>query len=293
VGVLKKMSLENNKIIKYSLFAGIIITLASCGTFTGIPSHGGGKRFAIEQELVAGTVKKSVNDLDLSSLKGKNVALSIVGMGDQGSGTMNGGRGSIVSSILGNYISTPTNQFPTTTGTTTTGTTTTTTQSVLNSSSRTVGNGQNVSVGVTLGGIPSYNNAAVLNPNDAVYLSSIIQQHFVKNNITLSSIENASHLVYVNVDIFGTIRSRTDWAVTNSETLKAKTTMEVTIVNLKNKKQISDTQLSGYEAEYKENYFLWMGPLKTTKEIYKSDDSLIDVTESREIAKAAKLNKSE
>ena len=279
--------------LKIGFFAVGMLTLASCGTFTGIPSHGGGKRFAIEQELVSGTVKKTVSEIDLNSIRGENVALSIVGMGDQGSGTLSGGRASIVASVLGNYISTPTNQFPTTTSTTTTGATTTTTQSVLNSSSGTVGRGENASVGTTFGGIPSYNNAAVLNPNDAVYLSSIIQQHFVKNNITLSSIENASHLVYVNVDIFGTIRSRTDWAVANSEALKAKTTMEVSIVNLESKNQVTDTQTISYEAEYKEDYFLWMGPIQTSKEIYKSDDALVDVTEARELAKAEKLKNSE
>lgn len=30
-----------------------VFILSACGTLTGIPSHGGGKRFAVEQELVA------------------------------------------------------------------------------------------------------------------------------------------------------------------------------------------------------------------------------------------------
>ncbi|RQK04601.1 adhesin, partial [Neisseria meningitidis] len=29
------------------------LVLTACGTLTGIPAHGGGKRFAVEQELVA------------------------------------------------------------------------------------------------------------------------------------------------------------------------------------------------------------------------------------------------
>lgn len=35
------------------LLLTITLSLTACGTLTGIPSHGGGKRFAIEQELVS------------------------------------------------------------------------------------------------------------------------------------------------------------------------------------------------------------------------------------------------
>lgn len=31
----------------------LLLVLTACGTLTGIPAHGGGKRFAVEQELVA------------------------------------------------------------------------------------------------------------------------------------------------------------------------------------------------------------------------------------------------
>lgn len=38
----------------------LTVILTACGTLTGIPSHGGGKRFAIEQELVTASARAAV-----------------------------------------------------------------------------------------------------------------------------------------------------------------------------------------------------------------------------------------
>lgn len=86
--------------------------LTGCGTLTGIPSHGGGKRFAVEQELVAASSRAAVKEMDLSALKGRKVALYVSTMGDQGSGSITGGRYSIPltysapSAAVPNYTST-------------------------------------------------------------------------------------------------------------------------------------------------------------------------------------------
>lgn len=47
----------------------IPLVLAACGTLTGIPAHGGGKRFAVEQELVAASSRAAVKEMDLSDAK--------------------------------------------------------------------------------------------------------------------------------------------------------------------------------------------------------------------------------
>ena len=52
------------------------LLLTGCGTLTGIPSHGGGKRFAVEQELVAASSRAAVKEMDLSALKGRKVAFT-------------------------------------------------------------------------------------------------------------------------------------------------------------------------------------------------------------------------
>ncbi|ENW1869544.1 TPA: adhesin, partial [Neisseria meningitidis] len=46
----------------------IPLVLTACGTLTGIPAHGGGKRFAVEQELVAASSRAAVKEMDLSAL---------------------------------------------------------------------------------------------------------------------------------------------------------------------------------------------------------------------------------
>ncbi len=47
----------------------IPLVLTACGTLICIPAHGGGKRFAVEQELVAASSRAAVKEMDLSALK--------------------------------------------------------------------------------------------------------------------------------------------------------------------------------------------------------------------------------
>jgi len=264
------------KIATYLLIGISTFSLSGCGSFTGLPSHGGGKRFAIEQELVSGTARAAIKSIDLSIIKDKKVALSIVGMGDEGSGTLAGGRASISAYLRGQHINTPNISYPTTTNNTVTGTTTTTTTSTLNSAEETSGGGHDASINIGFNGIPNFINASVLNPKDALFLSSIIQEYITLNGAYLTPIEDAEYLIYVNVDVFGTIRSRTDWLLKNSESLKAKTAIEVGILNLATRKLAVKPQVSSYEAEYNENYVLWMGPISIDKTIKESDGLLSD-----------------
>ena len=48
-----------------------IFLLQGCGTVRGIPSHGGGKRFAVEQELISATARAIAKKMDTSLLKNK------------------------------------------------------------------------------------------------------------------------------------------------------------------------------------------------------------------------------
>lgn len=97
-----------NALLATLLFVGTV-GLTACGTLTGIPSHGGGKRFAVEQELVAASARAAAKEMDLSALQGRKVALYISTMGDQGSGNISGGRYSIDALIRGEYLNTSKN----------------------------------------------------------------------------------------------------------------------------------------------------------------------------------------
>ena len=71
----------------------------------------------------------------------------------------------------------------------------------------------------------------------------------------------ADYFVEIIVDVLGTWRSRTDWAISNNEQLKAITSFEYVITPMKN--QPNEKRIVGrvaYEAEYSEQYVFWMGP---------------------------------
>ena len=89
------------------LFAFVLLLLSSCAAQTGIPGHGGGKRFAIEQELVAAASRNAIKQIDLGKIRGKRVNLYVNSMGDSGAGNLVGGRFSLISQLHGDYLQTP------------------------------------------------------------------------------------------------------------------------------------------------------------------------------------------
>jgi len=84
-----------------------LLLLSGCGTLTGLPGHGGGKRFAIEQELVAAATRAAIKEIDVSTIRGKKVNLYVNAIGDTGAGNLIGGRFSVISQLRGDYIQTP------------------------------------------------------------------------------------------------------------------------------------------------------------------------------------------
>ena len=81
--------------------------LTGCGTMTGIPSHGGGKRFAVEQRLVAASIRSTLMDIDVSALKGQKVAMVFDMISDEGGGTLAGGRANILAGLTSAYVVSP------------------------------------------------------------------------------------------------------------------------------------------------------------------------------------------
>ena len=82
--------------------------------------------------------------------------------------------------------------------------------------------------------------------------------------------------VFVNVDVFGTIRSRTELHLYNAETLKAQTKFEYFAVDRRSKRIVSEPKTSAYEASYRENYALWTGPYKIQKTVKPADGLMVD-----------------
>jgi hypothetical protein len=267
-------------------------TLSACGTLTGIPSHGGGKRFAVEQEMISASARAAAKDLDLSPLVGHKVALFVTVIGDEGSGTLTGGRYTLDALVRGEYTNSPTtrteSQFPvvpTTAVTESGGTTTTTTaQSALNapsvSESETKGHNQNVGAGVRMNGQGDYRNETLTtNPRDVTYLTNLLQTVFFLRGIDVVPPSQADADVFVTVDVFGTIRSRTEWAVSNQERLIAATKLEAFGVDRKSRALLMAPRTSSFEAKYEEAFAFWIGPYKTTKGVGASTPLLVDFSD--------------
>jgi len=69
-----------------------IVSLAGCGTWTPLPSHGGGRRFAVEQALVSAAARSAISQLPLQDLRGQSVNVEVHIIHDEGSGFIAGGR---------------------------------------------------------------------------------------------------------------------------------------------------------------------------------------------------------
>src|SRR5213595_1131977 len=75
-----------NSSAKGLLLAICLLLGSGCGVFRGIPSHGGGKRFDEEQRVVAGAIRQTLADLDVSELQGKKVQISLECISQDGGG---------------------------------------------------------------------------------------------------------------------------------------------------------------------------------------------------------------
>lgn len=272
------------------IFTSMLVS--GCGTLTGIPSHGGGKRFAIEQEMVSASARAAAKDLDLHALAGRKVALFVTVIGDEGSGTLTGGRYTLDALVRGEYSSSPTTTthslYPTypTTATTDSGgiITTTVGESALNAPSKSVtnsrGHNKNAGIGVRIGGQGDYRNETLItNPRDVTYLSNLLQTVFFLRGIEVVPPALADTDVFVTVDVFGTIRSRTEWAIANQERLIASTKLEVFAVDRKSRSLVMTPRVSAFEARYEEQFAMWIGPYQTTKDVAKASSLPVDFSD--------------
>lgn len=83
------------------------LSLVGCGTLTGIPAHGGGKRYAEEQRLVSASIRSALKDIDVTPLRGHKIAIVFDIVADEGGGTMSGGRLNILGAATSGYLMSP------------------------------------------------------------------------------------------------------------------------------------------------------------------------------------------
>lgn len=226
--------------------------------------------------------------MDLSALQGRKVALYISTMGDQGSGTITGGRYSVDALIRGSYQNNPeaATQYSYPLNETTSSITADALSSVTRATSllnapasavtRSKGAKNERGIGLTANGSSDYRNETLItNPRDVSFLTNLVQTIFYLRGIDVVSPEHADTDVFVTVDVFGTIRSRTELHIYNAETLKAQTKLEYFAVDRNSRTLLIKPTASAYETQYKEKYALWSGPYKTAKTVKVSDGLMV------------------
>ena len=280
-----------------------LILLSGCGSLTGIPGHGGGKRFAVEQELVAAATRATIKQIDLTTLKGKRVNLFVNSIGDTGTGNLIGGRFSLVSQLRGDYIQSPPvtekSVYPRYNSTSSTTSSTdsssgssdsssstasnTSTDTTLTSPAQTIsqqkGHGGEVQVGVEYNGLGAYQNSEEISSDDLQYLSGLLETYLFLQGVNVVPPSEAEIDVYITVDVFGTVRTRVEWFIANNEILRAKTALEVMAIEHHTGKLVMPPQSASIEAEYNEQYILWAGPVIITKYLHESEPLLSDFTD--------------
>ena len=238
--------------MRFLLVILIASSLSSCGTFTPIPSHGGGKRFAMEQVLISASIRKVISEIPVDQLKDKKVMFETTIVHDEGGGAMSGGR-PYMTEVL------------TLQNTGTIGDTTNSTQRSL---------GTYASRGDTL-----YTKDVSFNNSDGKQFTNLLASALVRQNVMLNpngeSEGEADYFLEVIVDVLGTWRSRTDWVFSNNEQLKAIVSIEYVITPMKDNGEKRTVGRIGYEAEYTEHFIVWIGPTSSNIVLRKTNAAKI------------------
>jgi hypothetical protein len=197
--------------------------------------------------LVSAVSKKAIADLPIENIKGKKVLLETSVVYDEGGGYNNGGRPYLNEVISGVYQDTKARATSTTTA----------------------------SIGASISrGDRSYVKDLSVNNSDSRHFSNLLLTSLIRNNVLVNPTQvegDPEFLVEVIVDILGTVRSKTDWAVSNSENLKAIISLEYVISPMVKNGGKRIVGSIAYEALYSEQYIAWMGPTKTTTKVSKID----------------------
>ncbi len=243
----------SSRALKLFLWLGFLAGLTGCATYTGIPAHGGGKRFAVEQELVAASARAALKNMKLPIDRSKEISVVIVMMGDEGGGSNYSNRG------LNFNL-----------------------QSVSNKISQiAIDRTNNVNAIIGLGGgnqNPSYAafSTPYANPADSNFFKTLVSISLIQRGFKVTAAENADYQLMIVVDVFGTIYQRTDYQALNSETLNALTKFEYSLIDMRTRLLAATPEVVSYKAIYKERYVAWNGPINTQMSVDVAEPLMVD-----------------
>jgi hypothetical protein len=108
------------------------------------------------------------------------------------------------------------------------------------------------------------------------YLSALVTSSliFAGAQVKGDPTAKADFLVIVLVDVFGTIRDRTDYLIYNQERLRARTALEIAAVRQDDGSVVLPPKRGAAEASYQEKY-LRSGPTEVSQTLRPLDDLLM------------------
>jgi hypothetical protein len=147
------------------------------------------------------------------------------------------------------------------------------------SSTKTEGKREEKNLSLSYQGIGSYQNIAVPK-SDAGLLMGLVRNYLLFNGAipTVPTDPRADILVYVTVDVFGTVRSRFDALAYNNESVRAETSFEISAFDREGK-MIMAPKVANREARFMEHYLFWAGPFVTQEKVSKGKGLLVDFTD--------------
>ncbi|MEQ1536350.1 MAG: hypothetical protein ABL923_10770 [Burkholderiaceae bacterium] len=151
--------------------------------------------------------------------------------------------------------------------------------SATGTTSQTEGKHSEKTLSLAYKGLGEYQNMAVPK-SDASLLMGLVRNYMLFSGVTptVPTDPKADVLVYVTVDVFGTVRSRFDALAYNNETVKAETSFEISAFD-RDGKMIMRPTVANREAQYREHYVMWTGPFLSSERVNPGTGLLVDFTD--------------
>jgi hypothetical protein len=245
--------------MRLPLLLAAALAAAGCGSYRGMPSHGGGKRFDEEQRVVAASIRQAVSDIDLSRIAAHRVQVVISGIAHNG-----GGRDRFPGITSGNVGMGMQFDDTASNGDNAVGGGGGPWAPAWRNESEHTGMSPNASVSARLE--HEYDSFQSWTDADLGYLEQVIRMHLVHGGV-IPTDTNPEYRMRVLVDVLGTNRSRDEWFVTSRDELEASCELTWYVTREEDAKLVQEAQRSGASATYSERGMILVSGLSQRREV--------------------------
>ncbi|MBA2479791.1 MAG: hypothetical protein H0V44_03940 [Planctomycetes bacterium] len=238
----------------------LVVAGSGCGSYRGLPSHGGGKRFDEEQRVVAASIRQAVSAMDVGTLGAKRVQVVVTGIAHSGGGrdrfpgttSANVGVGAQFddTSAHGERPSGASSGGPWV-------------PDWRNQNEHT-GLSANASVSTRLE--HEYDAYQMWTDADLIYLEHVVRMHLFHLG-AIPTEANPEMRLRVLVDVLGTNRSRNEWIVANRDELEASCELTWYVTSADDATLVQAASRSGATASYTERGMLLVSGLSRTRTV--------------------------